>query len=126
MGYINIRQHDMSDCGPACLAMVARYYKGNVSIAKIREQMGTNSMGTSLNALSGGAESIGFKTEALRSVANTESDCLNEVILPCIAHMIVDKDLLHYVVIFKIKKIPLLYQIPRKESLKYPGSSSGG
>ena len=38
MGFINIRQHDMSDCGPACLAMVARYYRGSVSIAKIREQ----------------------------------------------------------------------------------------
>lgn len=84
MGYINIRQHDMSDCGPACLAMVARYYRGNVSIAKIREQMGTNSMGTSLNALSDGAESIGFKTEALRSVENAEADCLNEVPLLCV------------------------------------------
>ena len=112
MGYINIRQHDMSDCGPACLAMVARYYKGNVSIAKIREQIGTNSMGTSLNALSAGAEAIGFKTKALKSIANTASDCLNEVPLPCIAHMIVNEDLLHYVVILKIKKNTIIISDP--------------
>ena len=125
MGYINIRQHDMSDCGPACLAMVARYYKGNVSIAKIREQIGTNSMGTSLNALSAGAEAIGFKTKALKSIANTASDCLNEVPLPCIAHMIVNEDLLHYVVILKIKKILLSYQILQKGLLKYQKTSFG-
>ena len=112
MGYINIRLHDMSDCGPACLAMVARYYKGNVSIAKIREQIGTNSMGTSLNALSAGAEAIGFKTKALKSIANTASDCLNEVPLPCIAHMIVNEDLLHYVVILKIKKNTIIISDP--------------
>lgn len=120
MGYINIRQHDMSDCGPACLAMVARYYRGNVSIAKIREQMGTNSMGTSLCALSDGAESIGFKTEALRSVANTGADCLSEVPLPCIAHMIVDEDLLHYVVIFKIKKSSIIISDPAKGIVEIP------
>ena len=100
MGFINIRQHDMSDCGPACLAMVARYYRGSVSIAKIREQTGTNSMGTSLRALSDGAASIGFKPVAIKSVENEGEDCLSEVSLPCIAHMIVDEDLLHYVVIF--------------------------
>ena len=120
MGYINIRQHDMSDCGPACLAMVARYYRGNVSIAKIREQMGTNSMGTNLCALSDGAESIGFKTEALRSVANTGADCLSEVPLPCIAHMIVDEDLLHYVVIFKIKKSSIIISDPAKGIVEIP------
>ena len=84
----------MSDCGPACLAMVARYYRGSVSIAKIREQTGTNSMGTSLRALSDGAASIGFKPVAIKSVENEGEDCLSEVSLPCIAHMIVDEDLL--------------------------------
>ena len=112
MGFINIRQHDMSDCGPACLAMVARYYRGSVSIAKIREQTGTNSMGTSLRALSDGAASIGFKPVAIKSVENEGEDCLSEVSLPCIAHMIVDEDLLHYVVIFKIKRNTIIISDP--------------
>lgn len=120
MRFINIRQHDMSDCGPACLAMIARYYKGNVSIAKIREEIGTNSMGTSLKALCDGAESIGFKTMALKSIENTKDDCLNEITLPCIAHMVVDKDLLHYVVIFKIKKNTVIISDPAEGVVELP------
>ena len=72
----------MSDCGPACLAMVARYYRGSVSIAKIREQTGTNSMGTSLRALSDGAASIGFKPVAIKSVEKSK-----EVVNTFIVHM---------------------------------------
>lgn len=120
MGFINIRQHDMSDCGPACLAMVARYYRGSVSIAKIREQTGTNSMGTSLRALSDGAASIGFKPVAIKSVENEGEDCLSEVSLPCIAHMIVDEDLLHYVVIFKIKRNTIIISDPAEGIVEIP------
>ena len=115
----------MSDCGPACLAMVARYYRGSVSIAKIREQTGTNSMGTSLRALSDGAASIGFKPVAIKSVENEGEDCLSEVSLPCIAHMIVDEDLLHYVVIFKIKRNTIIISDPAEGLLKSPETSFG-
>ena len=46
---INIRQHDISDCAPTCLAIITKFYGGIVSIAKMREIMGTNTTGTSIN-----------------------------------------------------------------------------
>ena len=32
-----IKQHDLKDCGPACLSMIARHYGFTMSISKIRE-----------------------------------------------------------------------------------------
>lgn len=45
------QQYDSSDCGPACIAMVAPYYGKNVSIAKTRKIAGTDTEGTNLKGL---------------------------------------------------------------------------
>lgn len=117
MKQINIRQHDVSDCGPTCLAIIAKYYKGKVSIAKLREKMGTNTEGTSLKGLIAGAESIGFKTEALKTIQNS-ADNIVDIPLPCISHMIVDGDLLHYVVILKVEKDNIVISDPGQGIVK--------
>ena len=36
--YICVKQHDTTDCGPACLATVAKQYGLDLSLAKIRSQ----------------------------------------------------------------------------------------
>ncbi|QWH69556.1 hypothetical protein EXW41_27905 (plasmid) [Bacillus wiedmannii] len=40
-----IKQHDLQDCGPACLAMISRHYGLSLSISKIREVSGTDLKG---------------------------------------------------------------------------------
>jgi ABC-type bacteriocin/lantibiotic exporter with double-glycine peptidase domain len=44
--YVNqevcIKQHDMKDCGAACLATIAKQYGLKVPISKIREVAGTD------------------------------------------------------------------------------------
>ncbi|AGT43501.1 cysteine peptidase family C39 domain-containing protein [Treponema pedis] len=43
-----IRQFDGTDCGAACLAMVASNYKAKYSVTSIREIAGTDTHGTNL------------------------------------------------------------------------------
>lgn len=47
------QQFDESDCGAACLAMVASYYGKNLNIAKIRERAGTHHNNLVRESLSG-------------------------------------------------------------------------
>lgn len=119
MKLINIRQHDISDCGPTCLAIITKFYGGIVSIAKMRDIMGTNTTGTSLKGLAVGAESIGFRTETLKRIIGME-DSMDNIPLPCIAHVIVDEDLLHYVVILKIEKNKIIISDPAQGIIKVP------
>ncbi|RXY97496.1 hypothetical protein DD583_32880, partial [Klebsiella pneumoniae] len=37
-----IKQQDLKDCGPACLAMISSYYGFTMSISKIRNIAGTD------------------------------------------------------------------------------------
>lgn len=46
MRYFCIKQHDITDCGAACLATVAKQYGYSTSITKIREVAGTDTRGT--------------------------------------------------------------------------------
>ncbi|MGC4019958.1 MAG: peptidase domain-containing ABC transporter [Muricomes sp.] len=117
MRFVNIKQHDMSDCGPTCLAIITKFYKGNVSIARLREEMGTNTTGTSLKGLISGAQSIGFKVDAMRCIQD-ETDNMDNIPLPCISHVIVDNDLLHYVVILKIEKDKIIISDPAQGIIK--------
>ena len=46
MKYYCIKQHDITDCGAACLATISKQYGLNLSISKIREAAGTDKQGT--------------------------------------------------------------------------------
>jgi len=48
------------DCGPACLAMIAKYYGKNTSIHFWRERVFTSQDGTSLFDLAKATERNGF------------------------------------------------------------------
>jgi ATP-binding cassette subfamily B protein len=46
MKYYCIKQHDITDCGAACLATICKQNGYNISITKIREIAGTDKAGT--------------------------------------------------------------------------------
>lgn len=96
-----IKQHDASDCAAACLAMMCMYYKKDISITKLRDILGTDIKGTTLNGLEKGANKLGFDTKAIRV---DKKSFLSKYTLPAIAHIITDEGLSHFVVIHKIKK----------------------
>ena len=46
MKYYCIKQHDITDCGAACLATISKQYGLKLPISKIREIAGTDKQGT--------------------------------------------------------------------------------
>ena len=66
MPFTYYQQHDAMDCGPTCLRMVAKYYERVFSIQKLREATQIGKEGVSLLGINEAAESIGFKTLAVK------------------------------------------------------------
>jgi ATP-binding cassette, subfamily C, bacterial len=85
MKYQLVLQHSEEDCGAACLASIAKYYRRIFTINRIREAVGTGQLGTTLLGLRRGAEALGFNARSVR--ASTEIlDRINEAPLPAIIH----------------------------------------
>ena len=94
---LKIKQRDITDCGAACLASVASFYKLKLPVARIRQIAGTDKKGTNVLGLIEAAENIGFLAKGVRG----EWESLFKVPKPVIAHIIKDKTLHHYVVLVK-------------------------
>ncbi len=60
MKYYCVKQHDITDCGAACLATISKQYGLNLSISKIREVAGTDKQGTNAYGMIKAAEQLGF------------------------------------------------------------------
>lgn len=80
-----IQQLDEEDCGAACLATVALAHGARLSVATIRDAIGTTADGTTLLGLRRGAESLGFHAQAARASEDV-LEHLQEIPLPVICH----------------------------------------
>ncbi len=109
MKYYCIKQHDITDCGAACLATICKQNGYGIGITKIREVAGTDKQGTNAYGVIKAAEELGFSAKGVKG--NKEA-FFSEFPLPCIAHVIVDGNLLHYVVIHKITKKQVIIADP--------------
>ena len=98
MRYTYVRQHDTTDCAAASLAMVCLHYKKEITITRLRDMMGTDMKGTNLVGLQKAANELGFNTAAVRV---DRENFLSDFTLPCIAQVITDQGLTHFVVVFK-------------------------
>lgn len=109
MKYYCIKQHDITDCGAACLATICKQNGYKIGITKIREVAGTDKQGTNVAGVIKAAEQLGF---GAKGVKGNKEAFFSEFPLPCIAHVIVDGNLLHYVVIHKITKKQIIIADP--------------
>lgn len=91
------KQHDLMDCGPSCLRMIAKHYGKNISLTAIREKSYLTKEGVSLVGISNAAEYFGLKS--LGTKLSVE-DLLKKVPLPCVLHF----DGNHFVVLYKVKR----------------------
>ena len=89
-----IQQSETSECGLACIAMVAAFHGYEVDLATLRRRFGVSLRGARLSDLIEIAEPIGFNSNAVRA----EPDELDQLALPAILHW----DLSHFVVLTKI------------------------
>lgn len=98
MAKITIKQHDITDCGAACLASISAHYKLQIPIARIRQYAGTDKKGTNILGMIEAAEKLGFEAKSVRG----EWDSLAKIPKPAVAHVVVRKQLQHFVVIYKV------------------------
>jgi ATP-binding cassette subfamily B protein len=112
MPFIHYQQHEQMDCGPTCLRMVAKHFGRSFSIQKLREATQIGKEGVSLLGISEAAESIGFKTLAIK-VPFKQLD--KDAPLPCIVHWKQN----HFVVVYQIKKNQVYVADPALGLIKY-------
>ncbi|MHA4896209.1 peptidase domain-containing ABC transporter [Pedobacter sp. PWIIR3] len=93
---IKIRQHDIMDCGAACLASICAYFKLDMPIAVIRQYASTDTKGTNVLGLIEASEKLGLSAKGVKG----DFDNLKDIPVPTIAHVIVREQLQHYVVIY--------------------------
>lgn len=116
MKYYCIKQHDITDCGAACLATISKQYGLKLPISKIREIAGTDKQGTNAYGMVKAAEQLGFTA---KGVKGNQEAFFSEFPLPAIAHVVIDGKLLHYVVIHKITQKEVVIADPGKGIVKY-------
>jgi ATP-binding cassette subfamily B protein len=90
-------QHDLRDCGIACLRMVCKHHGMSYSAQHLRSIVIPRGDGINLFELGEGAEKLGLRSFAARVSIN---QLLEKVPTPCIVHW--EKN--HYVVVYKLSK----------------------
>ncbi len=110
-----IQQHDVKDCGVACLAMILNKYHTTIPLSKLRLMSGTDNQGTTAYGLVQALEQLGFKCEVFKTDRSLWQE---NPTFPLIAHVTVDGSFLHYVVIYGIEKGTLLVADPARGKIK--------
>jgi ABC-type bacteriocin transporter len=108
MASIKIKQHDIKDCGAACLASIGNHFRVNLPIARIRQYANTDKRGTNVLGIIEAAEKMGFTAKGVKGGL----DSLDKIPLPAIAHIITKEQLHHYVVIYKVDKSTITVMDP--------------
>ncbi|WP_428657426.1 peptidase domain-containing ABC transporter [Runella sp.] len=107
-----IKQHDSTDCGAACLASVAAHYKLRMPIARIRQYANTDKRGTNVLGMIEAANKLGFQAKGVKG----SPESLKKIPKPAIAHVIISSSSLpngqpaevpvaglhHYIVIYEV------------------------
>ncbi len=101
------QQLDQMDCGPTCLRMIAKHYGLSLNIQRLRDASGFSREGVSLLGIAEAAESVGFRTIAVKV---TIDKLVNDAPFPCIVHWQQN----HFVVLVEVQKNTVLLADPGK------------
>jgi len=117
-----IRQSEVSECGLACLGMIATFNGKTFDLPSLRRRFPVSIQGATLNDLIRIAQAMEFRARALR----VELDGLKDVRLPAILHW----DFAHFVVLKSISRNHVIIHDPalgeRKVSLAELSASFTG
>lgn len=113
--YYYLQQHDETDCGAACLAMVAGAYDLKIPVSRIRQIAGTDKKGTTALGLVQAARKLGFTAKGVKGQI---ADLTSDLPQPLIAHVIKD-GFLHYVVIYEITPAEIVVADPAQGLIYY-------
>ena len=109
MTKITYKQHDITDCGAACLASIAAHYGLRMPIARIRQLASTDKRGTNVAGMLEAAAKLGFTAKGVKG----PFESLFKIPLPAIAHLLVkDGQLHHFACIYKTNKKHIVLMDP--------------
>lgn len=109
--YKCVKQHDVADCGAACIATICLQYKKEMTITKLRDMSGTDIKGVTALGIVDTLNKLGFDAK----VGRVTNDIFNnKFTLPCIVRVITKEGLTHFIVIHKIYRNSLLVADPAK------------
>lgn len=97
---IKVKQHDITDCGAACLASVCSWYNLEIPVATIRQMASTDMKGTNVLGMIEASEKLKLSAKGVKG----PFESLFTIPLPAIAHVIIKNVYHHYVVIYKMMK----------------------
>ena len=103
----HVAQNQQSECGLACLAMIADFHGLRMDIAATRVKAGGSGRGITLKSLMEAAERLGLSGRPLR----LELEELPRLQLPCVLHWNLD----HFVVLGKVRENRALILDPARE-----------
>ncbi|WP_412971963.1 peptidase domain-containing ABC transporter [Glaciecola sp. MF2-115] len=91
-----VMQAEASECGLACIVMIANYYGNYISLDKLRQRNPISNQGSNLNQIMQIGDLLGMSSRALK----VELSELNQLNTPCILHW----NFQHFVVLTKVSK----------------------
>lgn len=111
-----IKQHDSTDCGAACLAMIAYYYGYKMPIQTAREITYSGKNGTTIFNLVEACEKIGLHCDAKEGSMEELLQAIStkEIQLPLIVHLKTN----HFVIIERITKDKIIIIDPDHGRIK--------
>ena len=113
---VSIKQHDIKDCGAACLLSIIKYYGGNISLEKIKLDTFISKDGITAYNLVNAAKKYGFDSYGIR--ISFEELKKGKVLLPAIAYLELPNGLKHYVVVYKLTSKYVRIMDPAKGIVK--------
>jgi len=110
------RQLDAMDCGPTCLKMITQWHGKSFPLQYLREKCYITREGVSMLGITEAAESIGYRTIALKLTYEQKGEIpgLLQLPLPSIAYW----EQRHFIVIYKISKTHVWVADPAEGKLK--------
>lgn len=109
-----IKQQDAKDCGVCCLESIIKYYGGFIPLERLRQETKTDINGTTAYNLIKTAQKYGFNAKGQKNINIDDSN----IVLPAIAHIVTEKGMNHFVVIYHINKKYITIMDPAKGLIK--------
>lgn len=110
--YPHVEQHDETDCGAACLAMITAYHGNPVGVARLRDLANVDADGANMWSVAQAGEALGFHTRGLQ----LSYEALCELQLPAIVHW----QGYHYIVLYEADAAKVVVGDPGIALLKMP------
>lgn len=110
-----VKQNGYKDCGPSCLLSIMRYYGLEASHEEVSYVLKTDMNGTNAYNIINGSRLYGFDGYGIHYTY--EEIVNNKITFPIICHVKIN-DMLHFIVIYKIKKNKLIIMDPASSNNK--------